>query len=299
MTTKLQFKPSFGGTAIYLAREARRWPGPESPDWVAQIRPTADALAACLNSIGLSSETEWLGLLNAATHWESNQELATIFLKRVKGSTNTKPHDASRLAAAISTLEASLRHLYPDLEKELSLRVGPLREQWEARGPGILHRLATTTDPDLPPPEATVALVSPVHGGGGIALLASNTVVFEGVLVNGDAALPEAIRLAWLVAQLQLDLPKFSEAIHGSRLTRIAALALLPPIFEAAHFVELVASPLQDSPQPLANAIAAWVSPEGDVDLLAETLAHWWQAQVESRVPWKVALTGLDRLVDI
>lgn len=294
--THLQFKPSFGGAAIYLAQEARHGSNDDSPNWVTHVRTHADSLASLLDSLGLDSASAWLGLLNAAVQQDSNQELATIFLRRAKGAANVRPDDVSRLAAAVSVLENAVRVLHPNLEAELSLRVGPLREQWEARGPGMLTYLARTTDPDLIPSTATIALVPPVRGGGGIALLASNCVLFEGVLTNGDAALPEVLRLTWLVAQLQLDLPKFSDDIHGRRLPRIAALALLPPIFEAAYEVELTTSSLADSPTALGHAIEAWISPEGNIPSLAETLIHWREAQLESKTPWRVALAGLDRL---
>lgn len=297
MSTQLQFKPSFGGTAIYLAMESRQWNAETTPEWVTTIRPFANSLNGCLATLGLSSDHLWLGLLNAATQFESNQELAAIFLKRVKGTTSTRPDDAPRLTAAISSLEGAVRKIYPELENELSLRVGPLREQWEARGPGLLHHLSRTTDPDLLPATANVALVTPIRGGGGIALLPSNTVLFEGVLTNGDAALPETLRLAWLVAQLQLDLPKFSEAIHASRLPRVASLALLPPILEAAFQVELTPSSLAESPEALAHAIEAWISPQNNAQELGETLVHWRETQIESQTPWRVALTGLDRLI--
>jgi hypothetical protein len=297
MPTHVHFKPNLGANAIYLAQTAGQWPPGSAPKWVATVRPVAESLKNSLTSLGLDSEFAWLGLLNAASQFESNQELAATFLRRLLGATAQRTEVVSRFAGAITSLESSVRNAFPDLDKELALRVGPLREQWEARGPGILHRLATTTDVDLPPLEATVAIVSPIHGGGGIALLASNTVVFEGVLTNGDATLPEIVRLAWLVAQLQLDLPKFSEAIPQARLSQLAALALLPPILEAAHFVELIACPPDQMTPFLGKTIRNWMSTTPDPEIKADLLASWWETQVDSQVPWRVALAGLDRLI--
>jgi hypothetical protein len=293
MTTKLQFKPSFGASAIYLAQHAVHSLETTNADLIDSIRPAAIELSNCLNWFGLDSAHAWHGLLNASVQWDSNRELAAAFLRRFVGATKCQPQVVDRLAGAIASTEAAVRRARPNLGAELALRIGPLREHWEARGPGILFRLQKTTDQDLIPPEVTVAIVEPISGGGGVALLASNSVVFEGVLVNGDPTLPEVLRLAWLVAQLQLDLPKFSETIPPARLLQIAPLALLPPILEAASYVDLLAGDLTTH---LISAISAWVPAEAHSGELAEVLSTWWSAQTDSQVPWRVALSGLDRL---
>jgi hypothetical protein len=293
MVTQLQFKPSFGASAIYLAQHALHPSPTTNADLIEPLQPAAADLSSCLNWLGLDSAHAWHGLLNASVQWDSNRELATAFLRKFAGASKCQPQAVDRLAGTITSLEAAVRSARPNLEAELALRVGPLREHWDARGPGMMFRLAKTTDPDLPPPQALVAIVEPVCGGGGAALLASNSVVLEGVLVNSDPALPEVLRLAWLVAQLQLDLPKFSEAIPPARLLQIAPLALLPPILEAASFVELIPS----ASSQLASAISAWMPVETPPTDLADVLWTWWEAQTDSQVPWRVALGGLDRLV--
>lgn len=293
MTTRLHFKPSFGASAIYSAQSALRSASTASSSPTDPVLAAARELSGCLGWLGLDSALAWHSLLNASVQWESNRELAMAFLRKTLGATKCQPQAVDRLAGAITSLESALRTSQPNLEAELTLRIGPLREHWEARGPGMMLRLQKTTDVDLPPPEATVAIVKPVHGGGGIALLASNSVVFEGVLVNSDPVLPEVMRLAWLIAQLQLDLPKFSENISPSRLLQIAPLALLPPVLEAAHYVELI----PDAASGLASAISAWIPEHASSHDLTEILATWWQAQTDSQVPWRVALGGLERLV--
>lgn len=294
VSTQLQFQPSFGATAIYLAQHALTPPEPAGEALLAPLRPAAEGVNACLKALGLEPEWAWHRLLTAAAQWESNVELVSGFLRRAVGASGHNPAIASRLVAEVSSLEAALDRAAPDLAKELSLRIGPLRDQWEARGPGVMRRLARTTDPALPPEQATVAIVAPLKGGGGTALLASNTVVMEGVLTNGDPQLPEVLRLAWLVAQLNLDLPQFSEEISPPRLLQLAPLALLPPILEAGEYVELI----EPSPTRLARAIDSWTPRLGPSAEVADILAHWWEAHLEHSVPWRIALSGLDRLLD-
>src|SRR5690606_23019649 len=95
--------------------------------------------------------------------------------------------------------------------EELELRSAPLREQWEARGGGLLATLARLTTAGLVPEMADVILVHPVLGGGGAAHWQYNSVQFEAVLANPLAELPEVLRLGWLLAQLNFDLPLYED----------------------------------------------------------------------------------------
>ena len=52
-------------------------------------------------------------------------------------------------------------------------------------------------------------LVQPVLGGAGAAHWLYNSVHIEAVLANPVAELPEVVRLGWLLAQLNFDLPMF------------------------------------------------------------------------------------------
>ena len=126
----------------------------------------------------------------------------------------------------------------PKLLDELELRAGPLREQWEGRGPGLLAGICRLTEPGILVERADVLVVYPVAGGGGTAHREHNAVSIEAVLANPLPQLPEVARLAWLIAQLNLDLPRYTETLRGSR--RVAALATIPPTLAAAADVELV-----------------------------------------------------------
>jgi hypothetical protein len=198
----------------------------------------------------------------------------------------------SNLNAAISAVEVAGNSALPNFAEELALRERPLREQWEARGPGLLQQLGCLTDPQLISEQCTVLLLHPARGGGGEAHLAYNSVRIEAVLANPHAELPEVVRLAWLIAQVQLDLPIWSEAIHRARLPHVARYAMLPPVLAAAETVELS----RLSRETLQQAIAAWhiAAPPG-LDA-AGVVFDWWQTYQAARPPWRVALTALDQL---
>jgi hypothetical protein len=197
------------------------------------------------------------------------------------------------LGAAIAEMQAAVRNALPKLVEELALRERPLREQWDARGPGLLHQVAQLSEEQLVPEEAEVLLVHPAFGGGGAAHLPFNSVRIEAVLANPHVELPEVVRLAWLVAQLHLDLPVYCDAIHADRLPHIARLAMLPAVLKAAGTVELV----RYSPQLIEQALRAWqlAVPPG-VDIVG-LVSDWWETYQLDQPPFRVALTALDQMM--
>jgi hypothetical protein len=186
-----------------------------------------------------------------------------------------------------------VRTAIPNLTDELALRERPLREQWEARGPGLIWNIANLTEAGLVPEQADVLLVRPAFGGAGAAHLQANSLRVEAVLANPHAELPEVVRLAWLVAQLDLDLPRHSEEIQADRLPHVARLAMIPPVLKAAEAVELV----RYSPELIGRAIAAWhlaVPPGLDA---VSVVSDWWETYQLDKTPFQVALAALDAMV--
>jgi hypothetical protein len=112
------------------------------------------------------------------------------------------------------------------------------------------------------------------------------------VLANPHAELPEIVRLGWLIAQLQLDLPAYSETIHAERLPHLARLAMLPATLQAAETVELV----RWSPDLVQQAISRWqLLVPADVDA-PQLLLDWWETYQQSRPAFAVALHALDEM---
>lgn len=242
---------------------------------------------------GIDVEAFFREAVPLAADFENNRELAERVLVKLPGRSDVQNQQAAgRLAGWFTALEAAVTSAVPGAVDELALRGGPLREQWEARGPGLLAALARTTEAGLLPAGAEVVLVYPALGGAGAAHLPYNKATLEAVLTNPFADLPETVRLGWLLSTLNLDLPKYSEAIPRDRLQRLAGLATLPAALAAAADVELVAGE-----PPLARVLTAWRLASEGAEALAGTLAEWWTTYQESRPPWQVALAALDRLL--
>ena len=115
----------------------------------------------------------------------------------------------------------------------------------------------------------------------------------EAVPVGPVAELPEVLRLAWLVAQLNLDLPIFSEATHADSLPYIAEFAMLLATLRAAEDLGLA----RFDPDLFARAIDAWNLAAPADAALDEILIGWWETYTASRPRWDVALAAVDRML--
>ena len=188
----------------------------------------------------------------------------------------------------------------PDLLEELEVRSGPIRNQWEARGPGLLTAVGRWVGPELLVDRADVVLVYPVLGGGGSAFARYNTVTIEAVLADPLPRLPEVVRMAWLVSQLGSDRPNFQEGLIPSikekrmvsidRLEALSSAALLPAVLEAAAGVELATCDLPT----LELALQSWDNRVIEkAQVCAGLLFDWWTTYRRSGSKWHVAVSAL------
>ncbi len=210
------------------------------------------------------------------------------------------------IASAAGSLLAETRLAYqehfPKLPQQLPLRGRPLREQWEAYGPGLLRRTGVLTHESFIPRSVNVLWLSPYRGGDGDCDPPSRTLWVEAVLTNPVPTVPEVLRLAWLIARVGATakmLPTPPTDHHGGesfrRSAEVLSLALLPVVLEAAAYLELVPSP-GESPELIAAAIEAWNGPTAAT--LPQTLAGWWAQTCELKPAFPIALKALDKMLE-
>lgn len=264
-----------------------------NPSLAEAIAEPARALRDEIRSFRLPEAPFWDHLAAMSAEIENDRELVERALRKTIAAGAIMPTMIHGLAARVADVEAAVQRVLPELVEEMADQADFLRDQWKARGTGLLGRIVELTDPGVLVPNATVMLVYPVLGGGGGAHLATNRVHVETVPSDSVEQLPEVVRLAWLLAQLNVDLPVFSDRIHRDRHPLIASLALLPPALAAA---------MPDEWEPCSRenielALATWhVDGPAGVDL-PEIVATWWETYSASRPPWSVALTALDQMV--
>jgi hypothetical protein len=292
MTCSLRWTTSLSATCLHAA--ACQWEAiPAADPLVAEaLAQPAAQLVHELETAGLPPQEVLGSLVNLAADYENNRELVTRVLTKRYGLNAAQAAATTPLAGAISDLEAALLRTHPQLAQELAVRVRPLREQWEARGPGLLRAMTRLAPEDVITESAQVVLVAPYAGGHGRAHLRTNRITLEAVLYHPLPDLPEPLRLAWLLAQLTGDLPRFADAIPRGDLETVVAAAMIPPTLAAAEQVELARC---DEPT-LALALTAWrtsLAPE-----VAPTLLAWWTTYCDGAISWHVALAALAEMID-
>ena len=237
-----------------------------------------------------------LAELNLQAFWQAMVGLGTIAEEvRVErsllaagcaelGVDSLAPAVRGRLADA----RLAFREQFPKLADQLPLRARPLKELWEASGPGTLKEIGRRTVAKLIPPRVTVHLIQPVRGGDGGLLMDIDAVWMEAVLSNPHPAIPETLRVAWLVARKGLDRGEPSQLLTPVRWSRAAALALVPIVLSAAE--EL--GTCEASEANIAIASQLWIG-EGDVT----QLLNWWKQMRERELPLPVAIKALDKMM--
>jgi hypothetical protein len=250
-------------------------------------------LKATILTASLPEHRLWQFLSAFAHHYENNLELARVALHKTVGASAASQAWIAKLAGHIGDIEAAMRQVHPQLAADLTHRIRPLQEQWEARGPGLLHAIGQLTDPRLIAERAEVVLVHPALGGHAAAHLVNNSVRMEALLTNVVPGLPEVLRLGWCLAQLQLDLPMFADRVHRDRLESLAPLALLPAALQAGEEIELCTY----SPQTLAAALSAWRVQPPETVSLEDILQTWWATYCDTKPSWDIALAALDQML--
>jgi hypothetical protein len=258
------------------------------PKLGAALSEQARLLAEELEAIGIAPADFFAHAIPLTTRFDSHTRLAAATLTKLVGARPPGSADAL-LSGRLLSMTDAMHAAYPGLVDELELRSGPLREQWEARGAGLLATVRRLTEEDVVVEAADVVLVQPALGGGGGAHPPYNLVHFEAVLANPHPELPEVARLGWFWAQLNRDLPKYEESIGRERMTHVGPLAVLPPVLAAAEEVEL----LKFDARLLEAALLAWDAPAAD----PAVLMNWWDTYHASRPAWSVALAALEQMV--
>ncbi len=252
------------------------------------LQPALDGWQAELATAGAPA-SDVLRELIPLSSADADLALATsTALDKILGRRRDRQPDPA-IAGAAEELVTVLIAVRPRLADELPLRIEPLRNQWEARGPGLLAAVRRLAAAELLVPAAEVVLVHPVLGGGGRAHAAGNRVTFEGLLANPLPRLPEVLRLGWLLAQLNFDLPALSEPLERSQIAAVGPLALIPLVLAAGDDVELARS----DDESLRLALDAWTGSAA----AAEPLTDWWETYRTTRPSWPAALAALSTLL--
>jgi hypothetical protein len=289
MLTELRWIASLPSSALHAALAI--FEGRKLVDGNLQVAIEAPArkLVVAVDNCGVKPERLLPHLVALSAGITVPLQSVEVAMMKVTDRETARAH-APRLLEVTRQVIAAFKTAVPDVLEQLELRGGPIRQQWEARGPGLLNQLAQKTDAELIPMQVEVVLVHPALGGGSRSFLPYNSVLLEAVVADPIANLPEPVRLGWSIGQLNCDLPKHQSDLTHDELSRAAALAMIPAVLAAAEEVELAHCDVARIQLALDN----WVWPRhGDPIQLADQLGAWWDTYAASRPDWTVALGAL------
>jgi hypothetical protein len=286
----LHWVPGITAGCFYTTELLLRGRPPVEPALAAALTGPAERLRQELGAEGVPGGPFWHHLVPLAAILGSTHELAEVALAKTVGHAQAELR-AGRLCGLLHDLKDAYVKALPALEETLTRGIEGARSRWDNRGVGILTGVAGWTEPDLLVEEATVAVVHPAFGGGGTACLSYRTACLEAVPADPAAELPEVVRLAWLLAQLSLAVPRYAEGVCLHPPATVGALALIPVILTAAELPQLACC----TDQTIDLAVRDWLRPAGaDADTWAAAVREWWGVYRTMRPAWATALRALD-----
>ncbi len=285
MPTQLQWTPSSMAGACYASAAILR--GETLLDGALQesLAPAASALRDWLAAYGVDEQRFFPRLIPLAGSIDNHLMLADVALRKAVGQRETACIES--LAHTLSPLQHAVASVHPDCVQRLNATSAAIQAGWLRLGAALMNGVADLTDDLMVVERATVLLCLPTVGGSA-AYLPYNAFALEIGNESADEQLPELLRLAWRVAQLNLDLPVYSD--RTPRIQQIGSLALIPIVLRAAERMELAAC----DDATLALAHSQWL--EADETAPLDTLLDWWRVYTTSETPWGVALAALDRM---
>jgi hypothetical protein len=290
--TTIRWLASSPASALYAADCLRRRLPFVDAALAGALRDPTARLVRAIATTSLPVERVWANLVPLSLHTEGSRHLVDTALSKLAGRHQITPH-IDPLADRVVAVERAFNSAVPNAADELPLRIGPLSELWDAHGPGLLAAIGNFTDAELLAERVTVGVLLPVTGGGGRCYPDCNVVLTEGVLANPHARLPEIVRLAWLVAQINLNLARFQGDLKRERAVELGAWALLPATLAAAQDLELA----KCDETTLREAVTAWRVEVPPNRAFLHDLMRWWETYCTDQPPWPIAVTALDMLI--
>jgi hypothetical protein len=214
---------------------------------------------------------------------------------------------AKAIASRMSDARRMFLQRFPKLSEQLELRARPLRERWETYGQGLLREVGRQIWGEPPadwwPPSVTALMVQPMRGGDGGFDQDRHRFWMEAVLADIDPAVPEILRMTWLITRMAID-AHIRERSTDLSLAIPWSLASVPLVLAAGRELELVSgepvgpankegpAKKEANALPIRRAMELWRF--GDANT-ADLLSAWWQEFRGTNVPLPVALKILDQ----
>jgi len=250
-----------------------------------------------LLSASIDVNTFWQRLFQEALFDPENPRGCEIALMAGGCSELQVEQTAKAIGSRLGECRLAFHRRYPKLSEQLALRSQPLSQRWAMIGPGMLSAISTQiwggpAPQQWWPPRVEGVMVQPIRGGDGGFDVDAGQFWMEALLTDVEPAVPEVLRVAWLVTRLATEIHTREKSSEDS--TSLPwALGSVPLVLSAAAELDLIST----ASLPIETAVTTWHL--GDRAIGRVTQQWWddWQGESSTRstagTPLPVALRNL------
>lgn len=308
--------------AAALQREGNRFSLKDPAAGAAFLRESqrvSDRLISCGVNENMFWEQMTDELVSAGNDAPLTTSLCEVALLRSGHSQLQSEQTAAAIHRAIDGCRRLLASDQPRLADQLRLRYAPLKQSYEAYGPGLLRSVGKQIWNGSPPTNwwpnrVSVHAVQPLQAGASGLSSYQGSVWIEAVLTDISPAVPEWLRLAYELTHMAIDTHTRTHASGLSDTKAIGdsktstelpwSLGIIPLIFDRAADAGMI----PEGSLPIATAIdLGWASDDATVATLPnrgggsagnrgdlpDVLDRWWNDVGRSSHAFPIALKDL------
>jgi len=287
----------------------------KSPEHVATMRDQAARITDRLVSASVVEADFWDHLVDEVVSCGNDPPLTSplceVALLRAGHSQLQSDQTAAAIFRSLETCRRVFRSDSPRLAEQLGLRYAPLKQAYEAYGPGMLRSIGNQIWNGSPPRDwwprrATVHAVQPIMTGAAGRSTGQASVWIEAVLTDISPEVPEWLRLVQQLTEMAVETHTRTHASHfgedpskpsNSSSTELPwSLGIVPLILDQAADRGLTSA----SPMPLATALRLWrapgersLNPDRFIGPLSDVLETWWVDVGSQATAFPIALKQL------
>jgi len=299
MPTELKWNADREATFLYAVDLLRRGVELADPALADALSRDGPKLIEQLQHAGLTGEQIRQHLVPLGIQADSSHRIAETLMRKTIGGERWQSL-VTPVAGLITDTGLAADPAMNRLNEELAQTLPPLHDRCREYMATLLAEIGRLTDPSLIP-ERVEVIAGPALSaeagavtGGGTAYLLYNMVSLESVGDDPRSELPEPLRLAWMIAQTNLDLPIHSENVPRDARPLLAALAMLMPVLAAGESLDLCA--VDDATARLA--LRRWQIVNRGEDELCGIVMDWWATYRQNRPPMAVGLGALLQMLE-